>query len=186
MTSISLQIHNHKTVMPLLLATCYITQHLHKSSMNRYNHRLSYCTTSYTWVHTRWSAHRRGHKWKPWIKVSNTDNWQHRLLLGSLWWSDLTWCLQAPCSLQFHVCIRPTLEFLQFYLIHAFVPVGAKLQEVLRHLLPFVMGALMNDWKIDDSCSSLIYISTSSYINKSSVYVWNTFSHMTQTTYECE
>jgi hypothetical protein len=50
MTSISVQTDNHKTVMPMLLATRSITQHLHKPSINRYNHRSPSRTTSYTWA----------------------------------------------------------------------------------------------------------------------------------------
>lgn len=126
MTSIFVQIDNHRTVMPTLLATCYITQHLHKPSMNRYNHRLSSCTTSYTRVNTRWGAHRRGHR-KTWI-------------ISSVWWTKVTWCpkarIIAPCPLQNHILTRPTAEFLYFHLIHRFIPLKAKLREVLKQLLP--------------------------------------------------
>jgi len=65
------------------------------------------------------------------------------------------------------------------------VPVVAKLQELLTQLTA-ICYECPNDLKVNDSCSSLIYNFTSYYVNKSSVYVLNTFSHLTQTTYECE
>jgi len=63
MTSISVQNDNHKTVMPMLIATSSVTQHFNTSSMYRHNHRLYSWTTSYTWANTRWSAHCRGNRW---------------------------------------------------------------------------------------------------------------------------